>query len=201
MTAPAGAAYPIAVSYEPPERIARWRALFSFIVLIPHVIVYYVLSLVAGVLTFVAWFAILFTGKLPEGMAQLPRAALRYSARMMFYGVWLTGAYPPFTWDNQEMDPGNVEGLRVDIRTQYEGRNRLTTFFRYVMLIPHMICIAVLGIVMYFCLIAGFFTVLFTAKFPAGIRDFVVKVMKWNVRVQGYAVLLTDEYPPFSLEA
>jgi hypothetical protein len=42
--------------------------------------------------------------------------------------------------------------------------------------------------------------VLFTGRWPDGLRDFVIKVMRWGVRVQAYFLLLTDEYPPFALD-
>ena len=43
--------------------------------------------------------------------------------------------------------------------------------------------------------------VLFTGQFPLGPRDFIVKAWRYGLRVQAYVGLLTDQYPPFSLQA
>jgi uncharacterized membrane protein YjjP (DUF1212 family) len=54
--------------------------------------------------------------------------------------------------------------------------------------------------VAFFAVIGGFFTVLFTGKWSDGLQEFVLGVLRWNTRVSAYALLLADEYPPFSLE-
>jgi hypothetical protein len=42
--------------------------------------------------------------------------------------------------------------------------------------------------------------VVFTARWPEGLRDFVLGYLRWSQRASAYYVLLTDEYPPFSLD-
>jgi hypothetical protein len=199
MGAAMASTYPVELSFDPPERVPRWRALFSGLLLIPHIIVMYVLILVSGVCTVLTWFAILFTGKQPEGLASMPRALLRYSSRVSLYLLFMSAQYPPFSWEGAPDDPGTVPGIRVDVRPQLEGRNRLTVFFRYFMVLPHALCLAVLGIGAYVCVIIAFFAVLITGRWPTGLRDYVIKVMRWGMRVQGYQFLITDEYPPFEL--
>jgi hypothetical protein len=59
----------------------------------------------------------------------------------------------------------------------------------------------VLGILAVISVIIAWFAILFTGRYPKGLFDFVVGVGRWGLRVQAYAFLLvTDEYPPFSLE-
>ena len=67
-------------------------------------------------------------------------------------------------------------------------------------MIPQFIVLAVLGLAGFVAALIAFFAVLFTGHWPDGLRDFVVKVMRWSLRVQAYFLLLTDEYPPFALD-
>jgi hypothetical protein len=60
--------------------------------------------------------------------------------------------------------------------------------------------LALLGIAAFFAAIVAFFAVLFTGHWPEGLQNFVVGVFRWSTRVAAYYTLLTDEYPPFSLD-
>ena len=59
---------------------------------------------------------------------------------------------------------------------------------------------AVLGLAAFVCYVIAFFAVLFTGQWPEGLRDFVIKVMRFTQRVQTYFLLLNDVYPPFALD-
>jgi hypothetical protein len=63
-----------------------------------------------------------------------------------------------------------------------------------------MIVLAVLGLVATVLSVVAFFAVLFTGRWPEGMRTFVLNVLRWALRVETYYLLLTDEYPPFELE-
>jgi Domain of unknown function (DUF4389) len=192
--------YPATFSFDPPEKVANWRPLVQWILAIPHFIVLYVIQIVVNVVVIIAWFAILFTGKMPEGLANIEIMYIRYAARTYTYLGYLREEYPPFTFETTPGDPGDDPRVRVDIQPQLEGRNRLTVFFRIFLVIPQMIVLAVLSIGAYFVYLIAFFAVLFTGKWPTGMRDYVVKVLRWAVRLQAYYLLLTDVYPPFTLD-
>ena len=81
-----------------------------------------------------------------------------------------------------------------------EKLSRLTTFFRYIMIIPHSIVIAALGIVAGIVLFISWWAILFIGRYPRGMFNFVSGYLRWSVRVAGYSYFLTDKYPPFSLE-
>ena len=172
----------------------------QWLLAIPHFIVLYVLGVVSGVVGFISWVIILFTGKLPPGLAGFQSLYLRYTERTDAYAGFLFEEYPPFGFDATPADPHDLEPVLVDFQPELDDRNRLTTFFRWVLAIPHYIVLAVLSLVAAVAWIIAFFAVLFTGRWPAGLRDFVVGYVRWSVRVSAYSLLLTDQYPPFSLE-
>ena len=80
-----------------PERLSRWKLLFwKFITAIPHFIILGFLSLAAAVVTVIAWFYILFSGRYPRGLFDYVAGVLRWGARVWAYVLSLTDEYPPF---------------------------------------------------------------------------------------------------------
>ncbi len=192
--ASAPAFYPITFDVAPPAPQSRLTVFFRILMVIPHQIVLYFLQIAAQVITLIAWFAILFTGKYPAGMYGFVVGYLRWSTRVGAYSALLTGVYPPFALDDAMAYP-----VRFSVQPQLEGRNRLTVFFRLFMVIPHLIVLALLGIVAALAWIAAWFVALFTGSVPEGIHNFLAGITRWSTRANGYALLLTDEYPPFSM--
>lgn len=79
-----------------------------------------------------------------------------------------------------------------------EKRSRLTTFFRGLLVIPHLIVLALWGFVAFFAVIVAWFALLFTARYPAGLYNFLAGFSRYTARVYGYYYLLADPYPPFN---
>jgi Domain of unknown function (DUF4389) len=192
------ATYPVDIQLDAPLKVARWRVIGNPILAIPHFIVLYVLQLVAEVLVFIGWFAILFTGALPEFISTFVTMTLRYTWRTYSYSLWMREPYPPFDFATTIEDDGLDPPTRFVIQLPEGPRNRLTTFFRLILVIPHLIVLAFVGIAAYLAIIVGWFAVLITGQWPQGLRDFLVGVERWGMRVNAYYFLLVDEYPPFS---
>jgi hypothetical protein len=192
--------YPATLAFDAPEKIANWRPLVQWILVIPHILVLYVLQLVSEVLAVISWFVILFTGKLPDGFANMQALYLRYWLRTYTYLLFMREEYPPFTFETTPADPGSDPRVRVDVHPELENRNRLTVGFRIILAIPQLIVIAVLWFAGSVVTLIAFFAVLFTGRWPTGMRDFVINVLKWWLRVEAYVLLLTDVYPPFAFE-
>ena len=74
---------------------------------IPHFLILYGLQIVARAVAVISWFAIVFTGKMPEGLATLQCLYIRYSNRAVTYAGFLREEYPPFAFDTIAPDPGN----------------------------------------------------------------------------------------------
>lgn len=151
-----------------------------------------VLGAVAAVSAVIAWFAILFTGRHPEGLWNLAVFYLRWRVRAVAYAALLRDEYPPF---------GDGEyGAVLELNAPEQERDRLTVAFRIILAIPHILAVWFLGIAWALVTVIAWFTILFTGRYPEGLYGFGVGVLRWNTRVEAYLLLLHDDYPPFSLE-
>ena len=191
--------YPASVDVHTPDKIANWRPLVQWILAIPHMIITSVLTNVAYVVGFVSWLMILFTGKLPVGLANFQCMIVRYGTRAYAYSGFLHDEYPPFDFTASASDPGGTR-VSVDFEPVLENRNRLTCALRLIWLIPAALFALVIWIVAMVCWFIGFFAVLFTGSWPTGLHDWILKGLRVSVRLNAYAYLLTDEYPPFSTD-
>jgi hypothetical protein len=197
---PINSSYPAILIFEPPGKVANWRPLVNWLLAIPHYIILYGLRILAQVVGIISWFVIVFTGELPESFANIQSMYLRYEIRVYTYALFMREEYPPFTFAMTPADGGEEPRLRVDLRPQLTDRNRLTVGFRIILVIPHLIVLAVLEIAAWVVTVIAFFVVLFTGRWPEGMRALVLNVTRWYLRVQSYFLLLDDEYPPFVLE-
>ncbi len=213
-------AYPVSYSIRRPERYNRLTVLFRLILVIPHAILVgaggftvfnytmsqnlggghaYVpliysglLTVVLEILVFIAWFAILFTGRFPESFLGFCVMIFRWSQNVAAYMYLLADQYPPFGAGPYSLD--------LEIQSPQE-RNRLTTVFRIILVIPHAIVLFFLGIATAVLTVIAWVAILITGQYPEGFFDFVVGTMRWSARVGAYIYLFVDEYPPFSLSS
>lgn len=192
-------AYPASVQLDSPDRIANWRPLVHWLLAVPHLLILYVLGTVSQIVSLISWFAIVFTGRMPAGLASFQAMYLRYNMRVNVYIGFLDDQYPPFAFDMTADDPGTT-AVSVNFQPQLEDRNRLTVLVRLIMAIPAALFAIVVGIVAIVCHFLSFFAVLFTGRWPAGLRGWIVSVLGVDIRLNAYMTLLTDDYPPFSLD-
>ena len=90
--------YPVRLNIEYPERIDNWRPLVQWLLAIPYLFIAGILYWLTGILTFVAFFLILFTKRIPREMFELMVPGLRWQLRGNAYAYFLTDRYPPFVW-------------------------------------------------------------------------------------------------------
>ena len=189
--------YPVQLDLETPLRIARWRPLVHWLLAIPQLLVLYFLGIAIGILTFLAWFAILFTARIPPGMFDFMVMIHRYQWRVISYVYWMREPYPPFDFSASAIDPG---GDPATLSIEYPARlSRILIFVKWLLAFPHYLVLLFLGVAAYVGWVVSFFAVLVLGRWPAGLRQFLVGVVRWGTRVQAYVYLLTDTYPPFSL--
>jgi hypothetical protein len=88
------------LDYSFPEQLNRWLPLVKWLLAIPHYIVLFFLNLASFIVVIVAWFAILFTGRYPQGMFGFVEGVIRWNVRVTAYALTLvTDRYPPFRLD------------------------------------------------------------------------------------------------------
>jgi roadblock/LC7 domain-containing protein len=187
---------PVVVEFNRDLKVANWRPLVNWLLAIPHFIVLYGLNAIHSVLLFLSFFAVLFTKKNP--FVGFQTMILRYQWRAITYAMFMRDEYPPFDFAS---DADRVASDPAVLTVAEPGEmNRWLPLIKWLLLIPHLIVLALLGIGVFVVWIIAFFAVLFTGAWPKGMRDFVVGVMRWDLRVTAYFYLMTDAYPPFSLE-
>ncbi|MFL5906526.1 MAG: DUF4389 domain-containing protein [Solirubrobacterales bacterium] len=138
---------------------------------------------------------ILFREKYPRWWFDWNRELTRFVMRVHTYYTLMHDDYPSTDeqqWVRLEIAYPNVE---TDLA-------RGMPLVKWLLAIPHYVVLLFLGIAAFFCVIAAWFAILFTGRYPRSLFDFVLGVQRWALRVVAYAFLLvTDEYPPFSLQA
>ncbi len=191
--------YPATFEFNAPEKVARWRVIGNSILSIPHFIVLFPLSWLSMAVSFISWFAIVFTGRLPAGLAAVHCMIIRYGTRVATYENFMRGSYPPFDFDTATDDNGQDPEVVVNFSPELEGRRRVSVFFRFILLIPVRIMAVIWGILGILASVVGFFAVLILGRWPKGLLKFIVGVNRFSVRTSAYGGLLTDKYPPLGL--
>jgi hypothetical protein len=207
---------PVWIEGELDPNVSRWLWLVKWLLAIPHYIVLVFLWLAVFVLTVVAFFAILFTGRYPRGMFDFNLGVFRWTWRVAFYSYAALGTdrYPPFTLDDVPDYPA-----RLDVAYPEQLSRGLVLVKWWLLAIPHYIVVGIFlgeggyvasqtdtwawsvqgGLVGLLVLFAGV-ALLFTTRYPRGIFDFVLGLDRWIARVAAYVFLMRDEYPPFRLD-
>jgi hypothetical protein len=150
-----------------------------------------VVGAAAGVMAVIAWFGLVFVAVHPRGLWDFGEFYLRWRARAVPYLMLLRDEYPPFGEGSYPTSFG-VSWPEIP-------RNRLSVGLRIFYAIPHVIVLFFLNLAWTVTSIVAWFAILFTGRYPAGLYDFAVGVMRWDLRVEAYLLLMRDEYPPFRL--
>jgi hypothetical protein len=211
--------YPVRLDAELDPSLSRGMWLIKWLLALPHVVVLVFLWIALFFVSVIAWFAILFTGRYPRGLFEFTVGVLRWSWRVGYYafGVLGTDQYPPFSLGQEPTYPA-----RFDVDYPERLSRGLVLVKTWLLAIPQLIIVGVFvggstfvastgahgtqtTYVRTLSLI-GFLTacamiaLLFTARYPPGLFQFLMGLQRWVLRVGAYVLLLRDEYPPFRLD-
>jgi Domain of unknown function (DUF4389) len=188
----AGAAYPVTLAVDYPERQSRWKTLLRLFLLIPLVILGAILSYGLWAIIAVTWIAVLVRGRMPRWMFDAQVALHRWTIRAISYSALLTDNYPPFDGEHP---------VRFDVEYPDRVSRRKLVIWKCITSIPHLFVLQFLWLAALFCTVIGWFAILIVGRFPKGLHGFVGGVLRWQTRVNAYAISLRDEFPPFSLSS
>ena len=150
-----------------------------------------ILTLVAGLGSVLAWFALVITARHPDALWRLAAWYMRWRVRATAYLTLLRDEYPPFGDDPY---PAALQVSKPDA-----PRSRLTVFFRALLAVPHLVVLSLLSVAWAFTTAVGWAAIILTGRYPEPLYGFALGVFAWSVRVEAYMLLMRDEYPPFTL--
>ena len=183
--------YPVLFKIPQPEATSRLLLFFRPFMMIPLAIFGAFYGMAANVVLFLAWWAILFTGKYPRSMWDFSTRYFRFNTQLNAYSLMLCDVYPPF-------NGGEDNGYPVRVLFEYPERmSRLHLIFRFLLLLPQFFFAIGYGFVSSFVMFANWWAVLFLGRIPDGMFGWISRYMVWSSRLNAYILLLVDEYPPF----
>jgi len=191
---PPPSGYPVTFAVDYPDRdLDRLTSFFRIFTAIPILIVAAALAGGAGILFFPTLLLILFREKYPRWWYDWNLNFQRFLNRIAVYLALMDDRYPS-TDDEQAVHlvyPYPEVGADV---------HRGMPLVKWFLAIPHYLVLIALWLGALLAVIAAWFAILFTGRYPQGLFDYVEGVMRWHNRVFGYAfTLVTDQYPPFRL--
>jgi hypothetical protein len=180
--------HPITISEDEDLRRSRLTVFFRLLLFLPH---YVWLGLwgIAVFFTIIAnWFVTLFAGRPADALHRFNGAYLRYLTHVYAYVFLVSNPFPGFL--------GKPGTYPVDLQiAPRERQNRWKTGFRIILGVPALLITAAVGFALLLVAIFGWFTGLFVARMPLGLRNLGVYSLRYSAQVNGYFWLLTDRYP------
>jgi hypothetical protein len=183
--------YPVHLDIERQEEYSRFMPLIKWLLAIPHYIALLVLGIGALFVVLISWFAVLFTGRYPRGMFDFIVGVHRWALRVIAYTDLLVDPYPPFTLDD---DPNYPVHFDIDYPEHVERWRPLIT---WLLVIPYFIVAYLIYYLGRIMVLFGFFTILFTTRFPEGMFNIVKISLRWMARASAYQYWMVTRYPPF----
>ena len=190
MTTPQLESHPIGLIVNDDLKRNRLTVFFRLLLAIPQLIWLGIWGIVVYLAVVVAWFAALFTGRVPAGLHDFLARYLRALTHTSAYMLLLADPWPPFSGA-----PGYPIDLRIDPPAP---QSRLTVFFRTLLAIPALLLCYVFRLVNNLVAFLGWFYCLFAGRMHGGMRDISAWMLRYELQTYAYVFLLTGRYPSLS---
>jgi hypothetical protein len=184
--------YPVTFEMDYIQERSRVTTFFRYILAIPHLLFLLLWSIAFYVVWIIAWFALLFTARWPQGLFNFSASYLRYLARLSAYLYLGLDQYPAFNGTPDEAYPA-----RVAIDPPLAEYSRIKVFFRLIYAILAFVIRYALGIVAAFVSFLSWFAIVFTGKQPEGLQNALNFSLAYITRADALIFLITETYPPF----
>jgi hypothetical protein len=187
--------YPVTYEADYVRERDRLTAFFRLILAIPWLIVATIYSVAVFFTVIAAWFALLFTGRYPEGLYSFNSGALRFFMRVGGWFSLQTDPWPPFGFGADPTYP-----IRVQISPRAESQSRLKALGRIVLAIPLFFVSLGISYIQQGAAFVAWLTIVFRGYQPAAVHNALAYSLAWSTRAGAYIFLLRDEYPPVGNE-
>jgi hypothetical protein len=188
--------YPVRYEADFVQDRNRVTTFFRLLLAIPWSIVAQIYFIGAAVVAFLAWFALLFTGRYPEGLYNFNAGFLRFLGRFSGWVNLQTDEWPPFGFDRNADYP-----VRVEIDPPLESYSRAKVFFRLIIGIPVIFMVSLFGYLYPLAAAIAWFHIVFTGRTSGGIHNVLTVGLAYTLRTTAYFLLLTETFPPVSDQA
>jgi hypothetical protein len=173
------------------EKRSRLTTFFRAILAIPHIIVWYVWSLLAGLAVIVAWCVLVIRARYPQSLYDFVAGSQRYGTAVYGYLALLTDEYPPFSADTDDYP------VHIKIPPPKAEYDQLKVLFRIFLAIPVFVIVYAMQIVWEIGAVIAWFVIVIMGKQPKGLQDMIVLGLSYQQRAYAYIGLLTEDWPPF----
>lgn len=187
-----GEPFPLTYEIQRQEEYHRLLPLVKWLLVIPNIIVLAFVMIAAFFAWIGSFFAVIVTGRYPEGIFNFLVGVGRWTARAGAYICLLTDKYPPFT---TAVTPEDT--VVYDVAYPEQGVERWRPLVHWILIIPYHLIAAVLGYLVGLMSLISLFTILFTKKIPQGIFDMALNGIRWQARSSVYGAWMATRYPPF----
>lgn len=209
--------YPVDLEIDPPERQNRWIVGFRLLLAIPALLLAgafvgarggsfgagrsgnysFAVGGLAATIAFLAWFACLIRGRMPRGFRDALLYALRYVAQTHSYLLLLAQRYPDADFGTAPQGEAPPYPVSIEVQDDLQ-RSRLTTFFRILLALPHVVWLVLWSIAVVFTAIASWFVTLVRGTPPGALHRFHSAYVRYAAHLSAFVYLVANPFPGFT---
>lgn len=207
--------YPVDLVIAPPSRQNRWTVAFRIVLALPALALLAILAgsgslvnlsrftgqfgvfTIVGVAAVFGWFAAMVRARMPRGLRDLIAFALSYAAQFWAYLLLVSDRYPssdPLTAIGPL--PTRCDPVRMEVRDELR-RSRLTVFFRLALAFPHLVWLALWGVLALLAAIVNWIATLVAGVSPQWLHRFLSAYVRYQLHVSAFLCLVGNPFPGF----